>query len=284
MTKEEKISYLDRGIREMNEMIALLLDIKGGMPESEACRAHGMNQARIRSLFYRADTGAMPHARKVEEGDEPWTLPTLCFEERLFAAVVPGTKLKDVPSDVVGTMRKAMKTLTARERQVLHMRLGECMTLEECGEVLGVTGQRVRQVEAKALRKMRHPSRIHYIKAGEGWYREQKRIRLEAEIEYEKRIIEANRADRRKLEHLRSERLRMIDKDLNGPDMDEVTGIEVLELSVRAYNCLARAGIDTIGKLKGMTREDLMRVRNLGRKSMEEVIARLFEETGVRIR
>lgn len=51
--------------------------------------------------------------------------------------------------------------------------------------------------------------------------------------------------------------------------------IEDLELSVRSFNCLKRAGINTIGELVGRSAEDMMRVRNLGRKSLEEVEEKL---------
>ena len=51
--------------------------------------------------------------------------------------------------------------------------------------------------------------------------------------------------------------------------------IEELDLSVRSFNCLKRAGINTVEDLTNKTEEDMMRVRNLGRKSLEEVIAKL---------
>ncbi len=53
--------------------------------------------------------------------------------------------------------------------------------------------------------------------------------------------------------------------------------IDELELSVRAYNCLKRAGINTVEELIDRTPEDMMKVRNLGRKSLEEVLAKLKE-------
>lgn len=55
------------------------------------------------------------------------------------------------------------------------------------------------------------------------------------------------------------------------------TPIEELELSVRSYNCLKRAGISTVSELCERTPEDMMRVRNLGRKSLDEVLAKLKE-------
>lgn len=53
--------------------------------------------------------------------------------------------------------------------------------------------------------------------------------------------------------------------------------IDELELSVRSYNCLKRAGINTVEELTNRTSEDMMKVRNLGRKSLEEVLAKLRE-------
>ncbi len=51
--------------------------------------------------------------------------------------------------------------------------------------------------------------------------------------------------------------------------------IEDLDLSVRSFNCLKRAGINTVEDLTNKSEEDMMKVRNLGRKSLEEVIAKL---------
>ncbi len=53
--------------------------------------------------------------------------------------------------------------------------------------------------------------------------------------------------------------------------------IDELELSVRSFNCLKRAGINTVQELANKTSDDMMKVRNLGRKSLEEVLAKLDE-------
>lgn len=53
--------------------------------------------------------------------------------------------------------------------------------------------------------------------------------------------------------------------------------IDELELSVRSFNCLKRAGINTVEELTNKTSDDMMKVRNLGRKSLEEVLAKLKE-------
>ncbi|MCD8390601.1 MAG: DNA-directed RNA polymerase subunit alpha, partial [Firmicutes bacterium] len=59
--------------------------------------------------------------------------------------------------------------------------------------------------------------------------------------------------------------------------------IDDLDLSVRSYNCLKRAGINTVEDLANKSEEDMMKVRNLGRKSLEEVIGKL-EGLGLRLR
>jgi len=53
--------------------------------------------------------------------------------------------------------------------------------------------------------------------------------------------------------------------------------IEELDLSVRSYNCLKRAGINTVSDLASKTEDDMMKVRNLGRKSLEEVLKKLSD-------
>ena len=58
--------------------------------------------------------------------------------------------------------------------------------------------------------------------------------------------------------------------------------IEELDLSVRSYNCLKRAGINTVEDLINKTEEEMMKVRNLGRKSLEEVVQKL-EALGLRL-
>lgn len=69
----------------------------------------------------------------------------------------------------------------------------------------------------------------------------------------------------------------MIEKEDNEKEKVLEMSIDELELSVRSYNCLKRAGINTVEELCNRTSEDMMKVRNLGRKSLEEVLAKLKE-------
>ena len=69
----------------------------------------------------------------------------------------------------------------------------------------------------------------------------------------------------------------MVEHDDNEKEKVLEMNIDELELSVRSYNCLKRAGINTVEELCNRTPEDMMKVRNLGRKSLEEVLAKLKE-------
>ncbi len=67
----------------------------------------------------------------------------------------------------------------------------------------------------------------------------------------------------------------MVEKAGDGKDKILEMTIEELDLSVRSFNCLKRANINTVEDLISKTEEDMMKVRNLGRKSLEEVVAKL---------
>ncbi len=67
----------------------------------------------------------------------------------------------------------------------------------------------------------------------------------------------------------------MVEKDDRGKEKALELTIEELDLTVRSFNCLKRAGINTVEDLTNKSEDDMMKVRNLGRKSLEEVIAKL---------
>lgn len=67
----------------------------------------------------------------------------------------------------------------------------------------------------------------------------------------------------------------MVEKEDNNRDSALAMTIEELDLSVRSFNCLKRAGINTVEDLVNKSEDEMMKVRNLGRKSLEEVMAKL---------
>ena len=92
------------------------------------------------------------------------------FGEKDALQKSPGEK-KPMNPEVRTTLKerlaKVLGTLTERERKVFELRFGlsdgYARTLEETGKQFRVTRERIRQIEAKALRKMRHPSRIKHL-------------------------------------------------------------------------------------------------------------------------
>ena len=92
------------------------------------------------------DTQSKPGVRQVPSTEGQWKLLNLLKEQ-----------LEDV-----------LSTLTDREQKVLRLRFGlddgRARTLEEVGKEFNVTRERIRQIEAKALRKLRHPSRSRKLK------------------------------------------------------------------------------------------------------------------------
>jgi len=69
----------------------------------------------------------------------------------------------------------------------------------------------------------------------------------------------------------------MIEREEGSKERMLEMSIEDLDLSVRSYNCLKRAGINTVEDLASKTEEDMMKVRNLGRKSLEEVLKKMAD-------
>ena len=72
----------------------------------------------------------------------------------------------------------------------------------------------------------------------------------------------------------------LVEKEVGTKEKVLEQSIEELDLSVRSYNCLKRAGINTVEDLANKTEDDMMKVRNLGRKSLDEVLKKL-EELGL---
>jgi len=80
-----------------------------------------------------------------------------------------------------------------------------------------------------------------------------------------------------RLDEATSELEILVEKEEDQKEKTLEMTIEELELSVRSYNCLKRAAINTVEELTGKTEEEMMKVRNLGKKSLDEVKAKLAE-------
>ena len=180
-----------------------------------------------------------------------------------------------IPDDGISC---ALRGLTDKEREVLKMRYEDGMTYEAVGKTYGVTRERVRQIEQKALRKLRHPAFKEIIWNG--------RKAIEEHAEAVRKLADETAELNKQIASMYSNRVRLKEICEQFPDVKEIiedrsknlnVDIVEMELSIRAYNCLARAGYKKVEDLVGMTTDRLMKVRNLGRKSMEEIIKKCHE-------
>ena len=192
----------------------------------------------------------------------PWNLAytVLCGSWPTKCSVEKSRKL--IYKVYVPALKKALSELTEREQKVLELRFVHGMTYEQCGYRFNVTRERIRQVEHKALRKLRNPRFAkHYLldTLDKAFEIDSERARLERE----------NVVLREKLEKYES-----IPKSKVEP---KKINIDEMELSVRSYNCLKRAGFNFVDDLDGKTVSDLKKVRNLGMKSLREVVEKARE-------
>lgn len=172
--------------------------------------------------------------------------------------------LQTLPTDFDVSLEYVITNgLTEREAKIVKMRHQQGMTFESIGKVFGVTRERVRQIEHKALRKLRHPSRWRYIQYGitgvvdsikESAF--QDGYRKGFQFGYEQAIINSK---------------------LNKVNYGECGDLTLadLDLSVRSYNCLTIAGVKYAMDIVDMGYHKLIHVRNFGRKSFYEVIEQL---------
>lgn len=155
--------------------------------------------------------------------------------------------------------------LTPREYECIKLRFISGLTYDGIASSIHRTRARARQIVQKGLRKL--------------YYHIQKKYRLIPINEYNKvhaeleELIAENK-------FLRSEIIKKYGENFEMPDVisdDFDIKIDALDLSTRSYNALTRAGIKTIKDLKSKSAEDMMSIRNFGKKSLEEVVCKARE-------
>ena len=195
-----------------------------------------------------------------------------CYPANVLAAAL-GLDKDDPESNVVlaGFNLRPMYELdflTERERRVISYRFYDRMTLDEVGQVFNVGKERIRQVEAKALRKIRGRKAKMMVYSKDDVYDNVKKA-----LDEIKAVIGGGEVT------------------LSTQSADICT----LDLSVRAYNCLHRAGITTIQELiafdknqpdehkKGHYNRTWLGIRNMGRNTLKEVHDKVLDRIGYEI-
>ena len=152
--------------------------------------------------------------------------------------------------------------------------------------------EHLRNIEAKALRKLRHPARSRALRSIDvglvllsanetnyfnlwcaifGVRPDSRQVELEYYTERKRAEEEQRKRNEEELANASDEELPRIRKKI----MARSTPIDDLDLRVRTYNCLKHAGVNTVEDLVNMTWEEFIRIRNLGKKSAEEVLFKL---------
>ena len=177
----------------------------------------------------------------------------------------------EMPEDFLGTLEYILhSTMSEREMLVLRCRYQNEETYRVIGLRIGVQQERVRQILNKAIRRMRHPSRLKYLKYGiaEQVERFGEQCRERAFKEGYQEGIKNAKCENEEIEPIHNP---YGEQNIVPISSLEELPIEDLDLSVRAYNCMRVANIRTVGQLMSWSKAKLRRVRNLGKLTLLEL-------------
>lgn len=255
-----------------NAIIDILIHNK---PRTKACSEQGIDKADLAKFIETLRFDIVSRRIPKNEIDQ---IHMLSGWEKLYVQMSGVKDLKEIPVDCDETFEYVIKTLPKREQLVLKERYIGCLILDDVAAHFNITRERVRQIEAKAIRRLRTPNRWKYIKYGKTAYENFIKMREKAieEASVSEYVSKIEAAAQNMVDHNDIEALKVLRTEIDNyihkenPLNDE--GIEVLDLSVRSYNCLKRANITNLKDLSRITYSQLMKIRNLGRKSFYEIL------------
>lgn len=188
----------------------------------------------------------------------------------------------DTYDDIVNAFDKrfsALNIYTDREMRIFNLRYKEYKTLDEIAAEIGVTRERIRQILAKAVRKLMKPvvfNRLIEQETKLEMLNAEETARIRAELKEEMSLEVAMDIVAEKFGFESKEALEEFihNGGKYGNDKLDMT-IDELDLCVREHNCLRRARINTVGELVSLSIDDLMKIRNLGRKSLRGIMEKV---------
>lgn len=271
LTKEQLIEVCDT-LDELKSLVQAIM-IDGNNTFISEAKARNFNLPLVRSMVHSALKLHDPETYK-----EQRTPSFICATgiEELYCDVFNldpnSTQVNEyMPPEPVLAVDKVFYddqsglSISRREAAVMEKLYFEEMTLEDTAKHYGVTVERVRQIKAKALRKLKHPRRTAILKYGADYYStyvSEYQKAYDAKIDQIRQRAEIDAEDEAKL---------VAPKEMT---------IDELDLSVRAYNCITRrARFNTVKELVETIRtgEQLAKVRNMGKKSFAEVVRKVRE-------
>jgi len=158
-----------------------------------------------------------------------------------------------VPDDAEEAIEHLFKT-TSRNKEIFYARFKDCKTYASIGRDFGLTSSRINQIISKEIRKLRHPSRIEYLRDLKGHI---DRVKAQEAAFQEER--------KRQAEELQNKM----------KDIATIYTIHIseLNLSTRVYNCLINSGIKTIGDIVETDISGLLKIRNVNYRSIAEIVS-----------
>ena len=271
----------ETALQNIDSIKELLVDCQSGKTTvAKFCKENNMDQLKIsRLITILSDiTQLQKGVRKEQTHSVTYAREYMTATEELYMDVM-GCNVDEtvsyMPIDAEETVHDLLTNysnwgLTEREAKVLKLRYYEGMTMEEVGRAFGVTRERIRQIGAKALRKLMYPTRRKKLEHG----------LLVTEASERK----AKEASERLIEELTKERIERDERVKQAKQLLEDEGkleewklspMEELGLSTRAWTCLKRHGCKTIGDVTKLDYMELTRVRNLGHKSLNEIVSKV---------
>ena len=163
--------------------------------------------------------------------------------------------------------------LDDRQQRYIELRFQELGTRKWCGEQLGISTERARQIEEQIMRKLRSPCLTQQFQGTH--------LAKVRRLQYDNKVLnEENKLLTDTLKGIVSgdispEELLIVEgaittKDIIHKKMSSIL-IDDVDLSVRAYNCLRRAGIHTLGDIANLTEGELHAIRNIGGRTLSEI-------------
>jgi DNA-binding CsgD family transcriptional regulator len=196
-------------------------------------------------------------------------IPSWPYNMLIKAYIIDGTE--PLSDKQLSGLEKAMECFTEREALAVKLYFKEEMTLDEVGKEMGITRERVRQVIARALRKLRHPTRQNLIVYGEDFRNLNSYLKHLYEVKNEIEELEAY------IEDHKDTYTELVKEDASFC-MNDIS-IDELDLSVRSFNALKRKGIKWASDAAKLVNSgEIVKVRNLGRKSYLEIAEKLKEK------
>ena len=182
----------------------------------------------------------------------------------------------DFNDDIITGVYAALASIEPRKQTAIKLRYFEHKTLDAISEYFGLSVERCRQIINEALRDLRQPRQKSLITYGfNGCFENINNISNQEYIKsfndgftqgYERAINNVRKQEK----YIKSE-IKNIDRD----DVYSTTIIEDLDLSVRSYNCLKRAGFNTVMNLTNIEEDKILKIRNLGLKCCKEIATKL---------